>query len=47
MVAVGIALAIEAFVGAGGVISIRLLLAVLFVAGGSGRLYLQLRRGNM
>jgi hypothetical protein len=43
MVAIGIALAAEA-VGHGGVMSIRLLLGVLFLAAGSGRLYLQLRR---
>lgn len=44
MVAIGIALAVEVIAGAGGVISIRLLLAVLFIAAGSGRLYLQLKR---
>lgn len=44
MVAIGLALAVEALSGAGGVISIRLLLAVLFLAAGSGRLYLQVRR---
>ncbi len=43
MVAIGIALAVEA-IGADGVLSVRLLLGVLFVAGGSGRLYIQLRR---
>jgi hypothetical protein len=44
MVAIGVALAVEAIAGAGGVVSVRLLLAVLFLAAGSGRLYLQLRR---
>jgi hypothetical protein len=43
MVAIGIALALEA-IGGEGVLSARLLLGVLFVAGGSGRLYLQVRR---
>ncbi len=43
MVAIGIALAVEA-VGGEGVFSARLLLGVLFVAGGSGRLYIQARK---
>jgi hypothetical protein len=43
MVALGIALAVEAVVGEG-VLSARLLLGLLFVAGGSGRLYIQVRR---
>jgi hypothetical protein len=43
MVAIGIALAVEAVLGEG-VLSARLLLGVLFVAGGSGRLYIQTRR---
>jgi hypothetical protein len=43
MVAIGIALAVEAVLGED-VLSARLLLGVLFVAGGSGRLYIQLRR---
>jgi hypothetical protein len=46
MVAIGIALAAEAIGGAGGVLSVRLLLGVLFLAGGSGRLYLEVRRGR-
>jgi hypothetical protein len=45
MVAIGIALAAEA-VGGEGVLSVRLLLGVLFLAGGSGRLYLELRKGR-
>ncbi len=44
MVAIGVALAVEALARGGGAISMRLLLAVLFFAAGSGRLYLQLRR---
>ncbi|MGC2375345.1 MAG: hypothetical protein WA484_15875 [Solirubrobacteraceae bacterium] len=43
MVMIGIALAVEAIEGEG-VLSARLLLGVLFLAGGSGRLYLQVRR---
>ncbi len=45
MVAIGIALAVEA-IGGEGVLSARLLLGVLFVAGGSGRLYMEARRGR-
>jgi hypothetical protein len=45
MVAIGIALAVEA-IGGNGVLSARLLLGVLFVAGGSGRLYLEMKRGR-
>jgi hypothetical protein len=45
MVAIGIALAVEAVVGEG-VLSIRLVLAVLFIAAGSGRLYVEARRGR-
>jgi len=43
MVAIGIALAVEA-IGGEGVLSARLLLGVLVVAGGSGRLYIDMRR---
>lgn len=43
MVAIGIALAIEAIVGEG-VLTARLLLGALFVIGGSGRLYVQVRK---
>jgi hypothetical protein len=43
MVAIGLALAVEG-VGRDGVLSIRLLLGALFLAAGTGRLYLQLRR---
>jgi hypothetical protein len=45
MVAIGIVLAVEA-IGGNGVLSARLLLGVLFVAGGSGRLYLEMKRGR-
>jgi hypothetical protein len=43
MVAIGIALTIEAVAGEG-VLSARLLLGILFLAAGMGRLYLQRRR---
>jgi hypothetical protein len=43
MVAIGIALSVEA-VGGEGVLSARLLLGILFVAAGSGRLYIQVRK---
>jgi hypothetical protein len=43
MVAIGIALAVEA-IGGDGVLSVRLLLGVLFIAGGSGRLYISARK---
>ena len=44
MVAIGLALVVEAIAGRGGVVSIRLLLGAMFVAAGSGRLYVQARR---
>jgi hypothetical protein len=44
MAAIGVALAVQALSGHGGVISGRLLLGVLFVAAGVGRLYLESRR---
>jgi hypothetical protein len=46
MVAIGIALAVEAIGGHGGVLSARLLLGVLFLAGGLGRLYLEMKKGR-
>jgi hypothetical protein len=46
MVAIGAALAVEALAGEGGVISIRLLLGLMFLAAGIGRIYLELRRGR-
>lgn len=44
MVTIGVALVVEAIGGQGGVFSARLLLGVLFLAGGSGRLYLEIRK---
>jgi uncharacterized protein (DUF58 family) len=45
MVAIGIALTVEA-IGGEGVLSVRLLLGLLFVAAGSGRVYVEMRRGR-
>jgi len=45
MVAIGIALVVEAILSEGA-FSARLLLGILFVAGGSGRLYVQARKGR-
>lgn len=45
MVAIGIALAVEA-IGSDSVLSARLLLGVLFLAGGSARLYLEIRKSR-
>ncbi|HEY2767271.1 MAG TPA: hypothetical protein VGI76_03390 [Solirubrobacteraceae bacterium] len=45
MLVVGVALVVEAAGGAGGVLSARTLLGVLFLAAGAGRLYIELRRG--
>jgi hypothetical protein len=45
MAAIGVALIVEAVDGRGGAISPRLLLGVLFVAAGAGRLYV-VRRGR-
>jgi uncharacterized membrane protein HdeD (DUF308 family) len=44
MVAIGVALVAEAIGGDGGVISIRLLLGLLFLAAGIARVYLEIRR---
>jgi uncharacterized membrane protein YcjF (UPF0283 family) len=44
MAAIGVALIVQAFTGHGGVITSRLLLGVLFVAAGLGRLYIEARR---
>ncbi|HEX4187192.1 MAG TPA: hypothetical protein VHY83_04760 [Solirubrobacteraceae bacterium] len=46
MVAIGIALIVEAIAGSGGVLSARLLLGVLFIAAGVARVYLEVRRGH-
>ncbi len=46
MAAIGVALVVEAAAGAGGVLSARTLLGVLFLAAGVGRMYLEIRRGS-
>ncbi len=46
MVVLGVALAVQAVAGHGGVIPIRLLLGVLFIAAGGLRLWLERRRGE-
>jgi hypothetical protein len=44
MMAIGIALVVQVLTGDGGVLSARLLLGVLFLAGGVARLYLERKR---
>jgi hypothetical protein len=46
MTAIGVALIIQVLTGDGGVLSARLLLGVLFLAGGIARLYLERKRGR-
>ena len=46
MAAIGVALIVQAVAGQGSAISPRLLLGVLFVAAGAGRLYVELKRGR-
>ncbi len=46
MAVIGVALVIEAAAGAGGVLSARTLLGVLFLAAGGGRMYVEARRGS-
>jgi hypothetical protein len=45
MVAIGVALVVEAIAGRGA-ISVLLVAGVLFVAAGVGRLYIELKRGS-
>ncbi|MGA9314549.1 MAG: hypothetical protein WBV77_07975 [Solirubrobacteraceae bacterium] len=45
MVAIGIALIVEALIGED-VLSIRVLLGLLFVVAGTGRIYVDVRRGR-
>jgi hypothetical protein len=44
MVAIGVALVVQVLAGDGGVLSARLLLGILFLAGGIARLYLERKR---
>ena len=46
MVAIGVALTVQAVAGHGSPLSPRLLLGLLFVAAGVGRIYLELKRGS-
>jgi hypothetical protein len=46
MAAIGVALVVQAVSGHGGVLSTRLLLGVLFVAAGVGRMYVEKRRSG-
>jgi hypothetical protein len=46
MVAIGLALLVQALAGHASAISPRLLLGVLFIAAGAGRAYLEVRRGR-
>jgi hypothetical protein len=46
MATIGVALIVQALSGHGGAISPRLLLGVLFIAAGAGRLYLEHKRGR-
>lgn len=46
MAAIGVALVVQALSGHGGVISPRLLLGVLFVVAGVGRMYVEQRRSG-
>jgi hypothetical protein len=46
MVAIGITLAVEAIVDGEGAISARLLLGILFIAAGVGRLYVEIKRAR-
>jgi hypothetical protein len=46
MAAIGVALIVQAVSGHGSIVSPRLLLGVLFVAAGGGRLYLESRRSR-
>jgi hypothetical protein len=46
MAAIGLALIGQVIAGDGGVLSARLLLGVLFLAGGAARLWLEYKRGG-
>jgi hypothetical protein len=47
MAAIGVALIVQAVSGHGSPISPRLLLGVLFIAAGAGRIYAERKRGDM
>ena len=46
MIVIGVSLIVQAVDGHGGVISPRLLLGLLFIAAGGGRLFLETKRGR-
>jgi hypothetical protein len=46
MVVIGVALIVEAVGGHGSIISPRLLLGLLFIAAGGGRLWVEAKRGR-
>jgi hypothetical protein len=46
MGAIGVALIVQAVSGHGGIVSPRLLLGVLFIAAGAGRMYVESRRNR-
>jgi len=46
MAVLGVGLVVEAVVGHASVVSPRMLLGVLFVAAGAGRLFVEARRGS-
>lgn len=46
MAMIGVALVVEAAVSAGGVVSARTLVGLLFLAAGAGRIYVETRRGS-
>jgi hypothetical protein len=46
MVAIGIAILVESIAASASALSGRLLIAILFVAAGAGRIYVELRRGR-
>jgi len=46
MLLIGLALVVETFAASGSATSVRLVLGVLFIAAGVGRLYVEMRRGR-
>ncbi|HEY4897022.1 MAG TPA: hypothetical protein VII01_13125 [Solirubrobacteraceae bacterium] len=46
MLVIGVALIVQAIAGHGSVLSARLLLGVLFIAAGTGRGYIEVRRSR-
>jgi uncharacterized membrane protein HdeD (DUF308 family) len=46
MVVIGVALIVETLAGSGSATSARLLLGVLFIAGGVARIYVEARKGR-